>query len=119
MRGFEGWLRFFQHEECAQQRACASEEQEGRGDLCNGENALTAAAATGNTRAAAGQTQSARAVSRRQARDKREEHGGDGGEGHANPKHAGIEREAYGANGEARGVAAEHCDHGRGNQNAG
>src|SRR5258708_19085122 len=47
-------------------------------------------------------------VGRRQARDKRQEHGRDHGQRRTHAQHAGINRQIQRANGEARGVTSTH-----------
>src|SRR6266849_2849558 len=75
------------------------------------ENAKPAAGATGDAHSAASESESLRSAGGWQARDKRQENGGEDGESGADPKHAGVNGEVERANGEARGVASQNGDH--------
>ena len=111
MLGVQTRLRFLQCDQRSDQRTCARQQHEGRGDLCHHEDALAAAGAAGDPRAAARQGQSARRVRRWKARDERQNHRGDDRQRSAYPEQAGIHRQIERANREAGGVAGQDSHH--------
>ena len=110
-------LRGLQCQQRLQQHAGAGQQDEGRGDLRDREDALPSGGIARQARAPAGQP-AMRAVCRGQARHERQQHRRHQGEAHGHPQHAGIHREIERADAESRGVSRQHREHGARAQNA-